>query len=513
MANIAPKLAQRIGGLVGWRAQLMAGAIGAVVGLGQPPLSWGWIAFVALIAAFALFAIAANPRQAFWRGWALGAGYALVSMNWIIEPFLVDFVRDGWMAPFALVFMASGFGLFWGGGFWAARQFSGGRGRGYLALAITWTAAEVLRSYALTGFPWGLVSYIWIETPFLQFTSITGPHGLTLATFLTCAAIVAIWRSRRRLVGLAGLGATLAGLFAIGIWIEHREIPANDLEPRIVRLIQPNAPQKQKWDPAMMPVFYARQIELSSEPADRPVDLIIWPEVAVPFLLNDPTAPFWEISAAANGVPVILGAQRTEGGRAFNSMAVIGAGGAITAQYDKHHLVPFGEYLPFAGYMNELGLRAFTAQYGYGYSAGLPPKLLDIGSLGRVLPMICYETIFPHEVQRMSERPDWMLQVTNDAWFGEYSGPYQHLAQARARSVETGLPMVRVANTGISAVIDARGAIVKSLPLGVSGRIDAQIPASLPVTIYATLGDFPLLLVLALGFGWLAIRRYRLTLL
>lgn len=489
----------------------VAGLVGALIGLGQAPLSLVWLAVPAFIAALGLFSATTTPRRAFWQGWSVGAGYAVVSLSWIVEPFLVDVATHGWMAPFAMFFMASGFGLFWGAAFAAARWLKPEGRASTPALVVTWTGVEMLRSYLLTGFPWALVSYVWIETPVLQFSSALGPHGLTMATLAMCSVAVAIWRSGARAPGLVSLVVVFAGVFAGGSWIANQPV-ATGSEPRpLVRMIQPNASQQQKWDPQMMPVFYARQVALTAEPADPPPDLVVWPEVAVPFVLNDPDAPFWEISGAAGEVPVILGIQRLEGARAFNSVAVLGEGGEVTARYDKHHLVPFGEYLPLAGFFNNLGLGALTARYGYGYSAGSGPQVLDLGPLGKVLPMICYEAIFPHELRRTPVRPDWLLLVTNDAWFGELSGPYQHLAQARARSVELGLPMVRVANTGISAMIDARGRIVGSLPLGTSGRLDITLPPPLPPTLYARFGDWPVLGLVLLGLGGLVIRKFGLT--
>lgn len=490
---------------------MLAAGLGGLAGLGQAPFSLIWIAYPALVAILYSFGAMRPGSTAFWQGWATGVGYAVVSMNWITAPFLVDIARHGWMAPFALFFMASGFGVFWGGAFWAARRVAQTRATAPLALALTWSGAEMMRSYILTGFPWGLVSYIWIDTPVLQFSSVLGPHGLTLATLLSAALLGHVWRSGRRGGGVAT--ALVLGLvfWGGGYLIETRPILDAGGPRPVVRLIQPNAPQDQKWDPAMMPVFYARQIELTSAPSQVPPDLVVWPEVAVPFLLNEASAPFWEISGAAGGVPVALGLRRLQGANAYNSIGVLGAGGEVIASYDKSHLVPFGEYLPLSGLMTRFGVSALAAQFGRGFSAGDGPKVIDLGALGKTLPMICYEAIFPNELRRVSERPDWMLQVTNDAWFGDFSGPYQHLAQARARSVELGLPMVRVANTGVSAVIDARGKILDSLPLGQAGFLDVPLPTPLPPTIYAKSGDLPAFLLILLGLATVFARRIRLT--
>jgi len=211
--------------------------------------------------------------------------------------------------------------------------------------------------------------------------------------------------------------------------------------------------------------------------------------------LDDAGGLIAQVNDAANGAGVILGVQRLTAPRFFNSLAVIGPSGAISSVYDKHHLVPFGEYVPFGDLLSTVGINGLAAREGGGYSAGPGPQVLDIGPLGKALPLICYEGVFPRNL-RTTERPDWLLLITNDAWFGTFSGPYQHLAQARLRAVEQGLPMVRVANTGVSAVIDPHGRIIDSIPLGEAGSRDIALPAPLPATLYARIGDGPVLLLL-----------------
>ncbi len=492
------------------RGAAVAVLAGIAIGLGQVPFALPVLALPALVLAFMLFQQAATPGAAFRRGWTIGAGYALIVLFWIVEPFLVEVSRHGWMAPFALGFMAAGFGLFWGLGFWAARWLVPQSGKGLLTLVLTWTAAELLRSYAFTGFPWALVSYIWTETPILQVSAFIGPHGLTLLTLGFAAAVAAAAQYRRQVMALAGLGAVAVLLFAGALVRQNAPVPGSDRTSPLIRLVQPNVAQRDKWDPEKMPLHFERLLTLSAEPSDRRPDLVIWPEVAVTFLIDDPDAPLSEIAAVGASAPVVFGAQRYDGTRAYNSIAVLDAAGDITAIYDKAHLVPFGEYLPLNDRMGQFGLSAFAAQFGLGYSPGDSSQMLDFGPLGKALPLICYESIFPNEV-RSAERPDWLLLVTNDGWFGTFSGPYQHFAQARARTVELGLPMVRVANTGVSAMIDARGGVVDSLPLGVVGRIDAVLPPALPPTLYARTGELPVFVLLGLGLGIVAVRRIRLT--
>ncbi len=490
----------------GWRGALLGFFNGVFIAFGQAPFGVFWLALSAIGVALILGWTSISAKQAGQRGLSIGFGFGALTFIWIVEPFMVDAASDAWMAPFALFFMALGNGLFWALAFWVARKLADTRSTALiLALPVAWTAVEVLRSYAFTGFPWGLTSYIWIDTPVYQLAAFTGPHGLTLLTLLLTAALVLFLAQGKTTAVMASITVAVAGWFG-GTFLLNQPLVTGSSPRPLIRLIQPNAIQEQKWDPEFMPVFYNRQLTLTAKPPERPLDLIIWPEVAVPFLLNDEFAPFWEISGAADDVPVILGAQRLEGPRAYNSLAVLGPGGKIEQQYDKHHLVPFGEYLPGGALLERIGLKALAAQYGNGYSPGPGPRLLDMGKLGKVIPLICYEAIFPHEIRRVSERPDWMLMITNDAWFGKSAGPLQHLAQARARSVEMALPMVRVANTGVSAVIDARGRIVKSMPLGVSGSLDVDLPTPLPASLYWKFGDLPTLIALSV-LGLLSFRR------
>jgi len=202
----------------------------------------------------------------------------------------------------------------------------------------------------------------------------------------------------------------------------------------------------------------------------------------------------------------VLGIQRLEDEAFYNSLALVGQGAEVLQVYDKHHLVPFGEYMPLKPLFRRLNFSGLAARAEGGYSAGPGPQLVDLGAgLGRALPLICYEAVFPQDVNGYAERPDLLLQITNDAWFGEASGPYQHLAQARIRAIEQGLPLLRAANTGVSAVIDGAGRVLVSLPLGEAGHLDALLPPPLRVTPYSRTGDLPALALLLLLGAALAV--------
>ena len=490
-------VARWFGARPSWQRYALMVALGMETSLGQAPFSMPIFTFAGLVIAFLIFSGLRSGRQAFLTGLAFGTGYFALSLHWIVEPFLVDVARHGWMAPFALVFLSVGLALFWGAAFAVARWLKMGR----WALVLTLTGAELLRAYVFTGFPWAMPSYGLVDGLAGQMAAIVGPHGLNLVLLTSVAAISAV--KTHRVVAIGGMAF---GVLALWPMLDADEV----LEDRpIVRLIQPNAPQHLKWDPDFMRVFFDRAIQATQAGLDVP-DLIVWPETSVPSPLNNSTNTRAAIAKAARGAPVVIGLNRFDGPRFYNSVAVIGDEGAIGDVYDKHHLVPFGEYVPFGDVLAKFGIHGLAARDGGGYSAGPGPQLLDLGALGKALPLICYEAVFPQDMRGTDTRPDLLLQITNDAWFGAFSGPYQHLQQARMRAIEQGLPLVRAANTGVSAVVDARGRVTAKLPLNKEGFVDAALPKARPVTLYAQTGDMPLslmLLILTVGFGFRAVRK------
>ena len=231
----------------------------------------------------------------------------------------------------------------------------------------------------------------------------------------------------------------------------------------------------------------------------------------MPFLLGEAPELLAESAAAAAPGRLMLGIRRVEDGEGawYNSLAVLEPDGTVAATYDKHHLVPFGEYIPRAGLVARLGLPGLTTLTSGGFSAGDGPHLVAVAGLPPFLPLICYEAIFPGALAAPEGRAEWLVQVTNDAWFGEAAGPYQHFAQARVRAIEQGLPLARAANTGISAMVDPFGRVVGSLPLNETGYIDALLPGSLPPTLYVRFGDSLALIAIMTVFGLTASIFYR----
>lgn len=478
--------------------------------LGQAPLGLWYVALPVLALLMRRVAAAPGERAAGWTGLFAGAGYFGLSLNWIVAPFLVDPWHYAWMIPFAVLAMCFGLALFWA----AAAAGSAGFARDrLLAFAVLLGLAELARGYVLTGFPWALVGHVWLETPLAQAGALIGPSGLNLLTLLAVAGLAGALpgqplgqRLGQRMGSALAGGALLAGLAAYGGW--RLSLPEPAAPGVVIRLVQPDAEQEMKWDPDKARFYFDRLLAFTAA-APQP-DMTVWPETALPYLLDPEGQVVGLIAEAAAGRPVVVGLQRVAGERGFNSLAVIGADGRLGQTYDKRHLVPFGEYIPFGDIAYDLlGLRAFAAQLGNGYSAGGDLALLDLGGrLGRALPLICYEAVFPQDL-RGTARADWILQATNDAWFGTWSGPWQHLAQARMRAIEQGLPLARVANTGVTAMIDARGRITAALEQGVASYLDAPLPGAMAETPYAKWGEGPVIVMLGGLIALLLVRRRR----
>ncbi|MEO0621852.1 MAG: apolipoprotein N-acyltransferase [Pseudomonadota bacterium] len=494
------RLRERVAALGLWQRLLLAVLAGLGLTLAQPPVSFPFALFIVVPLLVWLVDATPSPRAAALTGWAVGFGMFVSGLHWMGHAFLVDAERFAWLLPFAVTLLPAGLAVFWAAAFWLAKKvWHDGWGRALL-LAVMIGLAEFARSTVLTGFPWGLPGYAWVETPVMQAVRYVGPHGMTFLTLALCA--LPLIAGLQRPVAWVAL-AVLAGLWAEGATRAHPPAP---IDPPVLRIVQPNAAQHLKWKPGHRERFAARLEALSSAPAGsfgRP-DVVIWPETAITFLPQDAPNLVARIAASAQGPPLITGAlfyeRDAEGQRQwFNSLMVATEDGQITDRYDKHHLVPFGEYLPGRWLLESIGLEAIAGMGGAGFVAGPGPRTITVQGLPPFAAAICYELIFPGGFVADNTRPGWILHLTNDAWFGDFAGPQQHLAQARIRAIEQGLPVVRAANTGISAVIDATGRVTHALPLGTHGAIDTPLPAALAPTIYSRSGDTPVLALLLLG--------------
>ncbi len=477
--------------------------LGAIIGLGHAPVSFPFGVVVALPALGWLFLNARGAKGAFLVGMLAGVGHFGASMFWIVEPFLVEPEIHGWMAPFALVLTTAGMALFWAVPFGLASWFFGHRKGAVLTLAALWSLSEFSRSILFTGFPWGLIGYVWSELPLFQLVAIMGPFGLGFATCLVCLIPLIETIPRFLRFGLPAL------LLALALTLGWMRLPDSTAEPgddaTLVRIVQPNAEQHLKWDPSMVGVFFARLLEMTEQRSElsRPPDIIVWPETAFAFSMDrNPRIIDRIASAAGPESTVITGVQRRDDEGLFNSVLFIDRDGQLIDVYDKHHLVPFGEYVPLVRRLGIAWLEGLAGGGSYGFVAGPGPRVIDVPGLPSVLPLICYEAVFPNDVRAGDVRPGWLLHVTNDAWFGKIAGPHQHLVQARARAIEQGLPLARSANTGISAIIDPYGRVLAEIPLGTSAYFDHVLPEPIEPPLYARHGEWPwmvLALVMLLG--------------
>ncbi|HSF96116.1 MAG TPA: apolipoprotein N-acyltransferase [Thermohalobaculum sp.] len=501
--TVPPAIAVWIAGRGRWVRLGLAILAGAAMTLGQAPVAFPWALFLALPVLVWLLD-ATCPRGAILTGWGAAFGYFVTGLFWIGHAFLVDAEQFAWMMPFAVTLLPAFLGLFWGAAFALARRiWPAGRIWRVSALAACLTLAEYVRTHVLTGFPWGLPGYVWVESPVMQAAAWAGPFGMTFLTLALAPLPLMALTERRWIAGALTLVA-----FA-GLWINgEARLSLHDRGEGagvVLRLVQPNAAQKLKWNKEDAPRFYARLLEETAAPADPalgPPAAVIWPETAVAFLPYYKPERRAEIAAAANGATVLLGAlhARLWDGEEqwFNALLPILPDASMGPRYDKHHLVPFGEYLPYPSVLGPLGFRHLVRQGGF--TAGEGPRVIELPGLPSFSALICYEIIFPQRVVPPGQRPGWILQVTNDAWFGSVGGPQQHLAQARIRAIEQGLPVVRAANTGISAVIDPFGRVIASMPLDTHGHIDARLPAPLAPTLYARHGDLPAMALVLLAF-------------
>ncbi|HSI41584.1 MAG TPA: apolipoprotein N-acyltransferase [Xanthobacteraceae bacterium] len=502
-------LADRIARSHGWPRRGIASAAGALAALAMPPFGlWPVLALslpvlVWLIDGASRHGRRAGLRAAFFIGWWFGAFYFLAGLWWIGAAFLVQADDFAWLLPVAVLGLPAGLGLFTGLGCLLARLLWSGGPRRILALAAGLSASEWLRGHVLSGFPWNSFGYgLAADLRFAQAASWLGLWGLGLVTIAALAspATLAGARPRWRAPLLAGL--TLAALWGAGAWrlatTTVGEVPGVRL-----RLMQPDLPQDQKFRFDARRAVVDRYIATSlSEGGLGRVTHLIWPESAFPFFLEREPEALARIAAILPPQTVLVtGAARLGAAppgstrpNVYNSLRVI-AGGALIADADKVHLVPFGEYLPFQSALESVGLEQLTRLRG-GFSAGPARTMLAVPGLPPVAPLICYEAIFPGAVLPQGPRPGLLLNVSNDAWFGMTPGPYQHFAQARLRAVEEGLPLVRGTNNGISALVDPLGRIVGMLPMGARGVLDGPLPTALMPTVYARYGDSIFILLL-----------------
>jgi apolipoprotein N-acyltransferase len=393
-----------------------------------------------------------------------------------------------------------------------------------IALAVALTISEWLRGHVLTGFPWNAFGYALSEPLALaQTASLIGLWGLTFLSVAIFAspAVLIDGNSRGGKPWTAPVVAVLL-LVVMGIFgaVRLGLQPTSTVAKVKLRIMQPNLQQDAKFNYSAKAQVMQKYLALSDRASGpqstgvRDASILIWPESAFPFFLTREADAMAQIAdLLPKGTVLITGSVRapdlppgTRVTRAYNSIYVIDHDGSVLSIYDKLHLVPFGEYLPFQDWMEKLGFEQLTKVQG-GFIPGTLRRTMAIPDAPRVLPLICYETIFPGNIAAGDGRPGWIVNLTNDGWFGISTGPYQHLQQARLRAIEEGLPLIRAANTGISAVIDPLGRIVARLGLGVEGALDSSLPSAIAPTVYARSGDIPAGIIVVAGLMFVIWRR------
>jgi apolipoprotein N-acyltransferase len=458
-----------------------------------------------------------------WTGWWFGLGYFVVGLYWIGEAFLVEADVFAWLMPFAVLGLPAYLAIFTAIGFALARLLWTRDATRILALAISLTFGEWLRSVTLTGFPWNTFGYALSEPLALaQSFSLIGLWGMTFLTVAIFAspAVLIDGTSRGRKPWIAPVAA-LAVLALMGVFglVRLSRMPTQFVPKVKLRIMQPDLQQDVKFNYSAKAAVMQKYLSLSDRATGpqstgmNDVTVLIWPESAFPFFLTREADAMAQIAGLLpKGSVLITGSVRapdqppgTRITRAYNSIYVIDHDGNVLSVYDKLHLVPFGEYLPFQDWMERLGIQQLTKVQG-GFIPGTVRRPMDIPNAPRALPLICYEAVFPDAVASRDDRAGWIINLTNDGWFGISTGPYQHLQEARMRAIEQGLPVVRAANTGISAVIDPLGRDVARLGLGLEGVLDSALPSAIAPTVYSRIGDSPAAIMMALALI-LVIRR------
>jgi apolipoprotein N-acyltransferase len=517
-------IAQSVSVLGGWRKAGLLLIVGVVAGLAMPPFDLWPLLFLAFpVLVWSLDRL--TWRRAFAYGWLFGLGYFVTCFYWIGIAFLVDAKTYLWMMPFMVGGLAGGMALYWG---LAAMATALMRREGLMriiAFAILLSLAEWLRGHLLTGFPWtapGLAADGM--GAFVETASLIGMPGLTL--------LIVLWASLPALAGFQNVRSRewAAGFVLLAalpcLWLlGHYRLAGDDgkaVDGVTLRIVQPNVSQDDKWRADNARTVFDKMKMLSSVPTpERPggindISLVIWPESSLSFYIDESEVGLRELAdMLPTNTVLVMGALRRDAPGAgerkvYNSVLAFDGDASLVAHYDKWRLVPGGEFLPFESILEPLGFRKVVTVPG-SFASGPGPSNIMLPGLAPAGVLICYEAIFPHDLVDQKERPSFLINVTNDGWFGRSSGPYQHLAQARMRTIEQGLPLIRAANTGISAIIDAYGRIDQSLSLGAEGVLDGQLPKSLPPTVYALAGDTMLAgLIILLGLVAMALRNVRM---
>ncbi|MDX5592020.1 apolipoprotein N-acyltransferase [Pseudovibrio sp. SPO723] len=502
----------------GLRRSLLATTLGAAAAVSMPPYGAFPLLFLCFPCLIWLLDGATassegdkrrNARRFFSIGWAFGFGFFLVGLLWIGEAFLVEAETYAWMMPFAVVILPAGLALFPSVLLSLASLFWRQGSSRILVFAVAFTLCDYVRAHVFTGFPWNSWGYAVVQSDQLvQLAAYIGLFGLSFLVLFVAASPALLLKesntgSRKPVLLLAGVLAIAALVLGTLRWTDRSQA---FVEPNIL-IVQPNVPQSEKWKPENRDKLLPHYLEMTAaalkgEKNDS-TRLIFWPESAFPFLLTqEPGALAMIAEVLPQNTYLITGGIRADYGAQgatnfYNSVYLVDANGIVVDVYDKVRLVPFGEYLPFREILQSIGVERLVPAPS-DFTAGYRYRSISISNDLSFQPLVCYEAIFPQSRLNMSERPQFLANITNDGWFGDSSGPYQHLMQARMRAVEQGIPVIRAANTGVSAVISPHGEILSEVVLNRAGSIKAALPKILEPTLYGRWGDW-ISLVFILG--------------
>nr|WP_245514891.1 apolipoprotein N-acyltransferase [Jiella endophytica] len=542
------RLAGRVMLLEGLPRVLAAVGAGAVAALALPPLDFPAAAFIAFpLLVWLLDGIGARPGLIrtlladFWIGWLFGFGYFVAGLWWLGSAMLVDAAAFAVFIPFAVLGLPAVLAVYFGLATMLARRFWSDSASRILVLAASFGLFEWLRSFVLTGFPWNEIGVLAAPTPMLmQSVSLIGLHGLSLLAVIVFAAPAVLADRHHRLPVLLFAILVAAGHIGFGAWRLSAH-PTQFVDGVDVSVVQANIAQSDKFDEAAAQKIFSKQIAVTEKgrearapnqtqeapaqgakiisAAQKRQTLIVWPESSLPFILTErPEAVARLADMIRPGETLIAGAPRIEplatgGELLYNSVIVVDDNGEIVDARDKVHLVPFGEYMPYGAFFERFGILNLSQMPG-GFSPGTQREIVRLDGAPAFLPLVCYEAIFPAEIAASiaNDRPGFLVNDTNDGWFGRTPGPYQHLKLAEISAVAVGLPLVRAANTGISAVTDPYGREIDALALGATGTIESRLPAAAAATPYSRLRNLPFMMLLSATFlagltGWLLISR------
>ena len=517
------RLSCLVAGLSDWRRALLGFLLGAIAACALPPAHALPLLIPAFVGLLWLIASSTSLWRAALTGWWFGFGHFLAACYWVGAALLTDPDKFAWLAVPAILGLCAGLALF--PAFAAIFVFASRRTglSRVIVFALAWTAAEWLRGHVLSGFPMNLIGTSWtVSEGMIQVVALTGVYGLSFFTILGAAA-PALLAERRGAQAMKlnwrapALTILLLAIIWVGGTVRLALVHPPELPGIKLMIVQANISQALKWRPGSRQAALEKHMRLTLAALPQGASHVVWPEPAVPYdISNDSRLAAWLANAVPEGGLLFTGALRQEGGdksdgdsnvprRLRNSLHAIDSGGNLVATYDKHHLVPFGEYMPLRSIMSAAKLTHGNIDF----SSGPGAESLAVPGLPPFSPLICYEAIFPGAVTPRNMRPAWLLNITNDGWFGNTAGPYQHLQAARLRAVEEGLPLVRAANTGISAAIDPLGRYLGRLPLGQEGVLHVPLPKALERTPYAHIGDWTLILILIISLGLVKIRVMR----